>query len=63
MTDKAGRPKIEHLIRVVERLRADGRRLGAFNDVLEDTPLVAEDLIASGCPAAVGDAVAALARS
>lgn len=83
MTDKAGQPYIEHPLRVMESLRADGARFGArigdsqwvnrpdeqavlmaavLHDILEDTPLVAEDLISRGCPDNVVDSVVALTR-
>jgi hypothetical protein len=82
-TDKAGRPYIEHSLRVMERLRADSERFAArigdpqwvdrpdeqaalvaaiLHDVLEDTPLVAEDLISRGCPEKVVEVVVLLTR-
>jgi (p)ppGpp synthase/HD superfamily hydrolase len=50
-TDKAGRPYIEHPLRVMHRLRGEYEQLAAIlHDVLEDTPVTENDLRSAGCP-------------
>ncbi|WP_304455523.1 HD domain-containing protein [Nocardiopsis sp. YSL2] len=63
--DKAGRPYVEHVLAVRDRLAGHGelaQMAGVLHDVLEDTPLTAEDLRVRGCPAAVVIAVEAVTR-
>ncbi|RKS07826.1 HD domain-containing protein [Nocardiopsis sp. Huas11] len=64
-TDKAGRPYAEHVLAVRDRLAGHGepaQMAGVLHDVLEDTPLTAEDLRARGCPEVVVTAVEAVTR-
>lgn len=62
--DKAGRPYIDHVLRVV--LRIDGeeeaRMTAALHDVLEDSDITVVDLYERGCPVEVVSAVVALTR-
>src|SRR5438093_13074125 len=49
-TDKAGRPYIEHPIRVMNEMGTDEERMVAvLHDVLEDTPGTVDELIGRGC--------------
>jgi (p)ppGpp synthase/HD superfamily hydrolase len=62
-TDKAGRPYIEHPLRVMGRLDGEQERMAAvLHDVLEDTAVTADDLRSAGCPEAVLVAVQALTK-
>jgi (p)ppGpp synthase/HD superfamily hydrolase len=62
-TDKAGRPYIEHPLRVMDRVDTDEQRMAAvLHDVLEDTSVTVGDLRAAGCPEAVITAVQALTK-
>jgi (p)ppGpp synthase/HD superfamily hydrolase len=62
-TDKAGRPYIEHPLRVMHRLHGEYERMAAIlHDVLEDTPVTDDDLRAAGCPELVIEAVRALTK-
>jgi (p)ppGpp synthase/HD superfamily hydrolase len=62
-TDKAGRPYIEHPLRVMRRLDSEHEQMAAvLHDVLEDTATTAEDLRASGCPEPIIAAVRALTK-
>jgi (p)ppGpp synthase/HD superfamily hydrolase len=62
-TDKAGRPYIEHPLRVMHRLHGEYERMAAaLHDVLEDTAVTEHDLRAAGCPAPVVAAVVALTK-
>lgn len=57
-TDKAGQPYILHPLRLMCRVRTDEERMAAvLHDVMEDTPVTAEDLAAAGIP---GRVIAAL---
>jgi hypothetical protein len=53
---------VAHAFRVAGQLKGDGDAwlVGLLHDVLEDTDLNADDLIASGVPSHVVDAVVAL---
>ncbi|MDN3355112.1 HD domain-containing protein [Actinomadura sp. DC4] len=63
-TDKAGRPYIDHPLRVMHRLTGEHERMAAIlHDVLEDTPTTAEDLRTAGCPEPVIAAVRALTKN
>jgi (p)ppGpp synthase/HD superfamily hydrolase len=62
-TDKAGRPYIEHPLRVMRRVDCEHEQMAAvLHDVLEDTPVTADDLRSAGCPEAVVAAVHALTK-
>lgn len=62
-TDKAGRPYIEHPLRVMNRVRGEHEKIAAvLHDVLEDTPVTEDDLRAAGCPDPVITAVRALTK-
>jgi (p)ppGpp synthase/HD superfamily hydrolase len=61
--DKAGRPYIAHPLRVMGAVRDPHERMTAvLHDVVEDTGVTIEDLVAAGCPTEVVDAVAALSK-
>ncbi|RDI20174.1 HD domain-containing protein [Lentzea flaviverrucosa] len=61
--DKSGRPYIGHPLRVMASLTGEHEQMAAvLHDVIEDTPVTADDLRAHGCPAAVVDAVVALSH-
>jgi (p)ppGpp synthase/HD superfamily hydrolase len=62
-TDKAGRPYIEHPLRVMGMMGTDVERMIAvLHDVLEDTPVTADELLGRGCPHEVVDAVEILTK-
>lgn len=62
-TDKAGAPYIGHPLRVMARVEGDDARMVAvLHDVLEDTSVTAEQLLALGCPEYVVAAVVALSK-
>lgn len=59
--DKSGQPYLGHPLRVMGRVEGDHARMAAaLHDVLEDTPVTAEDLLAAGCPPEVVATVVAL---
>lgn len=61
--DKSGRPYIGHPLRVMASVTGEHEQMAAvLHDVIEDTPVTADDLLAHGCPAAVVDAVVALSH-
>jgi (p)ppGpp synthase/HD superfamily hydrolase len=61
--DKSGRPYIGHPLRVMASVEGEHAQMAAvLHDVIEDTPVTAEDLTARGCPTAVVDAVVALSH-
>ncbi|QUQ68026.1 HD domain-containing protein [Kutzneria sp. CA-103260] len=61
--DKSGKPYIGHPVRVMNRVSGDQERMAAvLHDVIEDTPVTAEDLRAAGCPERVVTAVVALSH-
>ncbi|MDX8050010.1 HD domain-containing protein [Lentzea sp. BCCO 10_0798] len=61
--DKSGRPYIGHPLRVMASVTGEHEQMAAvLHDVIEDTPVTADDLLARGCPAAVVDAVVALSH-
>lgn len=65
VTDKAGRPYIEHPRRVAARLPEDDHELRAaalLHDVLEDTAMTGDDLRARGIPDEVVEIVEALSK-
>jgi len=64
-TDQAGRPYIDHLLRVMERIEiesVEARMAAVLHDVLEDTEVTAQELRRAGCPGEVVDAVEALTK-
>jgi hypothetical protein len=68
MTDKAGKPYIEHPLRVMDAFDTDVERMVAvLHDVLEDPPLIGEpvtreELLERGCPMEVVQAVEVLTK-
>ncbi|MCR3751762.1 HD domain-containing protein [Lentzea californiensis] len=61
--DKSGRPYIGHPLRVMTAVTGEHEQMAAvLHDVIEDTPVTADDLLAHGCPASVVDAVVALSH-
>jgi (p)ppGpp synthase/HD superfamily hydrolase len=66
-TDKAGRPYIEHLTRVMLRVQMDGgdrfQQIAALlHDAIEDEKTTAEELLALGVPAEAVELVKALTK-
>jgi (p)ppGpp synthase/HD superfamily hydrolase len=62
--DKAGRPYIEHPLRVMAGVRGEHARMAAvLHDVIEDTPITPDDLLACGCPPRVVAAVVAMTKT
>lgn len=62
-TDKAGREYILHPIRVMAKMDTDFERSAALlHDVIEDSDITAEGLLAQGIPAEVVEAVQYLTR-
>lgn len=61
--DKGGRPYIEHPLRVMNEVSGDQARMAAvLHDVIEDTSVTSDDLLAAGCPPAAVSAVIALSK-
>jgi len=61
--DKAGKPYIEHVLRVVSYLdAADDKIVGALHDVLEDSAYTAESLRRLGYPERIVRAVECLTK-
>ena len=61
--DKSGRPYIGHQLRVMDRVSGDHERMTAvLHDVLEDTHVTKDDLVAAGCPVEVITAVVAISK-
>lgn len=57
-TDKAGKPYIEHPLRVMASQTDDVARMAAvLHDVVEDTHVTFHDLWQAGCPEAVLEAI------
>ncbi len=62
--DKAGREYILHPLRVMAKMSTDLERSAALlHDVLEDSEITAEDLLAEGIPAEVVQAVKCLTKN
>ena len=62
-TDKAGREYILHPLRVMAKMETDPERSAALlHDVIEDSDITAEDLLAEGIPAEVVEAVQSLTK-
>jgi hypothetical protein len=63
-TDQAGRPYIEHVLRVADAVQTHDEKLAAvMHDLLEDTVLTGTDLSCAGCPPNVRLAVEALTKA
>jgi (p)ppGpp synthase/HD superfamily hydrolase len=61
--DKAGRPYIDHPLRVMLKIQDDEARMAAvLHDVLEDSDITVVDLYEQGCPVDVVSAVVALTK-
>lgn len=61
--DKSGKSYIDHPLRVMARVEGTHARMAAvLHDVIEDTPVTADDLRAHGCPDDVVTAVIALSK-
>jgi (p)ppGpp synthase/HD superfamily hydrolase len=61
--DKAGRPYIDHVRRVVGAVDKPEEKLAAaLHDLLEDTDMTADKLLAEGCPPEILRVVEALSR-
>ena len=61
--DKAGRPYIGHISRVVDAVDTPEEKLAAaLHDLLEDTPVTAADLLTAGCSPEIVRVVEALTR-
>lgn len=61
--DKAGRPYIEHPLRVMNTMSSDAERIVAvLHDVIEDTNLTLNQLAAEGFPGYVLDALDSVTR-
>lgn len=59
--DMSGQPYIQHPLRVMGAVEGEVAKAAAvLHDVLEDTPVTADDLRAEGCPEEVLEAVQAL---
>ncbi len=62
--DKSGRPYIGHPMRVMARVEGEHAKMAAvLHDVIEDTPVTADDLRAAGCPEDVVATVIALSKT
>ena len=62
-TDKAGREYILHPLRVMAKMQTDLEMSAALlHDVLEDSDITAEQLLAEGIPAEVVEAVRCLSK-
>jgi (p)ppGpp synthase/HD superfamily hydrolase len=67
-TDKAGKPYIDHLLRVMNGVRieseldAAAKMAAVLHDVLEDTTVTSADLRSLGCPSEVIEAVEAVTK-
>ena len=63
-TDKAGREYILHPLRVMAKMNTDPERSAALlHDVLEDSDITAEELLAEGIPAEVVEAIQYLSKN
>jgi (p)ppGpp synthase/HD superfamily hydrolase len=62
-TDKAGRPYIQHVMRVVQAVDTNEQKMAAaLHDIVEDTSTTLDHLTEAGCPREVVAAVDALTR-
>jgi (p)ppGpp synthase/HD superfamily hydrolase len=63
-TDKAGREHIHHPLRVMAKMKTDLEMSAALlHDVIEDSDITAEELLAAGIPAEVVEAVVCLSKN
>ena len=63
-TDKAGREYIQHPLRVMAKMKTDlEMSVALLHDVIEDSDITAEQLLAEGIPAEVVDAVICLSKN
>jgi len=63
-TDKAGREYILHPLRVMAKMKTDEEMSAALlHDVIEDSDITAEQLLAEGIPAEVVEAVICLTKN
>ena len=61
--DKAGRPYLEHILRVVDGVQTEDEKLvAAMHDLVEDTDLTFSDLRCAGAPYRIVQAVDALTK-
>ncbi|SDD92066.1 phosphohydrolase [Actinokineospora iranica] len=61
--DKCGMPYIGHPLRVMNAVTGERERMVAvLHDVIEDTAVTADDLLAAGCPPEVVTAVVAISK-
>lgn len=61
--DKAGQPYIFHPLRVMLRVDSDHERMAAvLHDIVEDTSVTLDQLVAEGFPSSVVEAVEALTK-
>jgi hypothetical protein len=62
--DKGGTQYIDHPLRVMAKVKGAHAQMAAvLHDVVEDTPVTAEDLRTAGCPEIVVSAVIALSKT
>lgn len=63
-TDKAGREYIHHPLRIMAKMKTDAEMsVALLHDVLEDSDITAEQLLAEGIPAEVVEAVQCLSKN
>ena len=63
-TDKAGREYIHHPLRVMSKMKTDVEMsVALLHDVIEDSDITAEQLLAEGIPAEVVEAVVCLSKT
>ena len=63
-TDKAGREYIHHPLRVMAKMKTDlEMSVALLHDVIEDSDITAEQLLAEGIPAEVVEAVLCLSKN
>ena len=63
-TDKAGREYIHHPLRVMAKMKTDlEMSVALLHDVIEDSDITAEQLLAEGIPAEVVEAVVCVSKN
>jgi len=63
-TDKAGREYIHHPLRIMAKMETDEEMsVALLHDVIEDSDITAQQLLAEGVPAEVVDAVVCLTKN
>ena len=61
--DKAGRPYIQHPLRVMAKVDGEHEKMTAvLHDVIEDTSVTEQELVSLGCPPRVIEAVVAISK-